>query len=114
MSVYNPDATAMSHNAHLSFPPYLHISNNHYSLAWQHRAVHRIKNMVIMMEYIPNARNLRHRVGSTGSAASAVPDLSPKQIRKVGGHHRRRFRHRPAGISAYISSFEKITLKLSN
>ena len=43
----------------------------------QHRAVHRIKNMIILMEYIPNARNLRY----SRTTNSSTPDLTPQQVR---------------------------------
>eukprot|EP01050_Picozoa_sp_SAG11_P001056 SAG11_NODE_43_length_20795_cov_11.860456_4_plen_908_part_00 len=48
----------------ISFPPYLHISRNHYDPGWSLTTKRRLKNLICVMEYIPDASALSYGVSS--------------------------------------------------
>eukprot|EP01061_Rhynchopus_euleeides_P041314 TRINITY_DN7171_c0_g2_i1.p1 TRINITY_DN7171_c0_g2~~TRINITY_DN7171_c0_g2_i1.p1 ORF type:complete len:2989 (+),score=1239.68 TRINITY_DN7171_c0_g2_i1:95-8968(+) len=48
-----------SKSPHLQFPPYLLMSDNYYHRVWRLRQVRRLRNVVCMMEWIPDVSQLK-------------------------------------------------------
>ena len=55
---YSVYTKATSKTKYIAFPSYVYTSGNHYRKSWSVKSHRRLKNNMVMMEYIPNAEGL--------------------------------------------------------
>lgn len=57
----------------IAFPEYLYLSNNHYKAGWSWNTFRRLKNVIVVMEWIPDWSdlNLRGKAKNTVSQSAA-------------------------------------------
>jgi hypothetical protein len=62
----------------LPFPPYMLMSDNHYATRWWSKSHRRLKNVIVVMEWIPAAEQLvmEHSALGTLTAATVTADKS--------------------------------------
>ncbi|CAM9255641.1 unnamed protein product [Laminaria digitata] len=59
---------------HLVFPEAMHISRNHYKKAWSLKTFRRIKNIIVLMDWVPNVTALKPQPTPPGRHVSPEQD----------------------------------------
>eukprot|EP01012_Entosiphon_sulcatum_P004402 TRINITY_DN11719_c0_g1_i1.p1 TRINITY_DN11719_c0_g1~~TRINITY_DN11719_c0_g1_i1.p1 ORF type:complete len:3283 (+),score=530.28 TRINITY_DN11719_c0_g1_i1:870-9851(+) len=63
----------------MPFPPFLLLSNNYFSKAWSVKSLRRIKNVIILLEWVPDWNELR-LVSDEGTPADQQKGLNAEQL----------------------------------
>lgn len=57
---------------HLIFPEAMHISRNHYKKSWSLKTFRRIKNIIVLMDWVPNVTALKPQPTPPGRHVSLL------------------------------------------
>lgn len=62
----------------MSFPEAMHISRNHYKQSWSLKTFRRIKNVIVLMDWVPDVTALKQQPPPAGKHVSiSDTDLAP-------------------------------------
>jgi len=61
---------------HIAFPKAMHISRNHYKQSWSFKTFRRIKNVIVLMDWVPDVTALRPETPPLGRRVSLDEDYT--------------------------------------
>lgn len=65
-------ATNISQPKHLVFPKAMHMSRNHYKRSWSLKTFRRIKNVIVLMDWVPDVTALKPEPPPPGRHVSCL------------------------------------------